>query len=584
MKIPLEIRAINILKKYEGSNNYILKLKNEYRFKSSFIPTPTQSKYILKNYKINPKIVNKTFNIHPYNSKELQKKSGLGFFPKQIYIEKILSRQNEILHIWGCYVEDCCNDYRELIYLDYKAILVEKDIGELDFSIYNRKPLKHQIPAIEALLKNDKFILGDEMGLAKTSSAIVAAMEGKFKKILVVCTATIKLNWKKEISIYDDPNNISIINSSNFNTKKWTIINYDILHNFHSLKDDEIILTDIIDAKFDLVIADECHYLKNYKSNRTKLFIDFTKDIKNIWLMSGTPITNKPIDFYTLLKICDSPITANWQFFVKRYCNAKPFYKKGSSKKMWIPNGASNLDELREYSKYKMLRRLKTEVTDLPPKIIKPVYLPEEICKEYNDYFNEYKDWVDTEADIKLNDHLTKLVKIRQQLSYDKISHTIKIAEDYIEQGHKVIIFSCFKKTIQTIHEHFGKKSVIIDGSVIQKNRDLAVTKFQNNKNIDVFCGNIIAAGAGITLTESDITIFNDIDWVPAYHMQSEDRNHRLGQKNTVYALYMLIDNTLDTMMFDSLHKKIANIKEVMGDNEYIDDDSFVKEVIEKLA
>ena len=147
-----------------------------------------------------------------------------------------------------------------------------------------------------------------------------------------------------------------------------------------------------------------------------------------------------------------------------------------------------------------------------------------------------------------------------------------------------MIIFSCFTQTINSIHEHFGKASVIIDGSVSKEKRQQAVDRFQGDDKIKVFCGNIVAAGVGLTLTEGSIVIFNDLDWTPANHAQAEDRAHRIGQVNDVHIIYPLFDETLDITMYETLRKKMKIISQVMGDAIYEDDDvSMGKEVIQSL-
>ena len=166
-----------------------------------------------------------------------------------------------------------------------------------------------------------------------------------------------------------------------------------------------------------------------------------------------------------------------------------------------------------------------------------------------------------------VTDHLTKLIKVRQLLSNDKIAHTIKLAEDLIENEHKVIIFSCFTQTINAIHEHFGKSSVLIDGSVSKEKRQLAVDRFQTDPKIKVFCGNIVAAGVGLTLTEGTIVIFNDLDWTPANHAQAEDRSYRYGQKSNVSVYYPIFENTIEGVIYDILNKKKNIFETVMGDN-----------------
>lgn len=425
-----------------------------------------------------------------------------------------------------------------------------------------------------------------------TTSAIIAAVEGKFERILVVCPASLKINWKKEIMNYDKEENISIIDSGGFKMKKWTIVNYDILKNYHYLPQkgvniDELTPSVIDFYKFDLVIADEAHYLKNATSNRTKIFIDFASRIPNRWFLTGTPITNKPIDFYTMLYLCESPIATNWMHFVRRYCAGRQIKRPGTNKKFWLTSGASNLDELRDYSADVMLRRTKKDSIDLPQKTIKPIYLPMEFSASYNQYLREYEEWVDSTENLeekpKITDHLTRLLKIRQLLSYDKLKYTIETIEDLIENEQKVIVFSCFTNTINALHDHFGKASVLIDGSVSSKKRDEAVHKFQNDPKIKVFCGNIVAAGVGLTLTESSVVIFNDLDWTPANHAQAEDRAHRIGQEKPVHIIYPLFDDTLDTIMFQTLQRKMKIISQIMGDKVDFEDISMAKEIIEAL-
>lgn len=572
---PVESRALKILRVYNGNNDYLKQLKNDV-IKRSYILTQLQAKYVIKSYNVEPKVVDKWVDIHPHYAEELMKKFGLGVFPKQIFIQKILHRDGDSLHIWGKPSESF--PYNDSFFVEKLAFKKLNPVPEIDWEKYTRPPKAHQITAITTLLQNDKFILADDMGLGKTTSAVIAAIEGNFKKILIVCPASLKLNWKREIEFYDKKNKIAVVSGNNWETGKWTIVNYDILNNFHhtprrGVKISDLPISPIDYAKFDLIIADEAHYLKSSTAARTKIFNDFASRIPKLWLLTGTPITNKPIDFYNLLFLCDSPIAQNWAFYVKRYCDGRKFYKKGAigekKQQFWVADGASNLEDLNFKTKDVMLRRLKGK--DLPMKTVKPIYLDLEhstLYRQYlTDYINEVKDQ-EREEKVSLSDHLTKLIKIRQLLSYDKIKYTIDLAEELIDAGKKVIIFSVFKDTIRSIYEHFGNKAVIIDGSVTKERRQAAVDAFQTDKKIKIFCGNIVAAGVGLTLTEAEVVIFNDLDWVPANHAQAEDRAHRIGQINDVHVIYMLFEETLDTLMYDSLDRKKKVIAQIMGDDQ----------------
>lgn len=571
---PIESKAIKILRAYTGTNDYLVQLRNDV-VKRNYILTQLQSKYVIKSHLTEPKMVDQWVDIHPHYGEELMRKFGLSSIPAKIYIKKILFRDGDTLHIWGKPIEGF--PYNDSMYIEKFAFRKKNVIGEIDWSKYERAPKDHQKIAVRTLLENDKFILADDMGLGKTTSAIIAAVEGNFKKILVVCPASLKLNWKREIGYYDKKSKISVVSGNNWETGRWTIVNYDILSNFHhtprkGVKISDLPISPIDYAGFDLVIADEAHYLKNSNSARTKIFNDFSSRIQRRWFLTGTPITNKPIDFYNLLNLCESPISQNWVFYVKKYCDGKRFYKKGTDKKQqyWVADGASNLDDLNIKTKDLVLRRLKGK--DLPLKTVKPIFLDmEQHSILYQQYINEYVKDVENQETVKpvsLSDHLTKLIKIRQLLSYDKIQYTIDLAEDLIENGKKVIIFSVFKDTIRTIYDYFGSKAVIVDGSVSKEKRQAAVDAFQTDKKIKVFCGNIVAAGVGLTLTEAEVVIFNDLDWVPANHAQAEDRAHRIGQVNDVHVVYMLFDDTLDTMMYDSLDRKKRIISQIMGDDQ----------------
>ena len=141
------------------------------------------------------------------------------------------------------------------------------------------------------------------------------------------------------------------------------------------------------------------------------------------------------------------------------------------------------------------------------------------------------------------------------------------IYRTFLEQGKKVIIFSNFTEPLKKIHEHFGKKSVYLDGSTTKSARQDAVDKFQESDKIQVFCGNMKAAGVGLTLTAAEAVIMNDLSFVPADHSQAEDRAYRYGQKNSVSVYYPIFENTIEGVIYDILDSKKKIIGTVMGDD-----------------
>lgn len=397
-----------------------------------------------------------------------------------------------------------------------------------------------------------------------TSSAIVASIEAKPSKTLVICPASLKQNWKREIENYTDKS-IYICDGKKYDDNvDFVIINYDIIKNFHSLKLKEE--TVIQKSKFDLVIIDESHYIKNPQASRTKLINDICKDINKIWLLTGTPLTSRPIDYFNLLSLVGSNVSKNWMAYVLRYCAGYQFTV--GMNKVWNVNGASNLDELRERTSPLLLRRLKENVLDLPEKIITPVYLTLK-SKEYEEVMGEYFDWVknNPKESKSLSVQFTKLMKVRQIIADEKIKNTIELIENTLEQGRKVIAFSNFTNSLNKIYEHFKKVAVKLDGSSSMTQRQDSVDKFQNDENVKVFVGNIKAAGVGVTLTSGDVVIFNDLSFVPADHSQAEDRAYRIGQKNSVSVLYPIFENTIEGIIYDMLDRKKKIISTVLGDN-----------------
>ena len=396
-----------------------------------------------------------------------------------------------------------------------------------------------------------------------TTSTIIAALETNAKKILIVCPASLKINWQREIENYSN-RPVFIAEGKKFSTDHdFVIINYDILKNFHDTKEKENSLLE--KSNFDLVILDEAHMISNGQAQRTKIINSFVKKIDKVWLLTGTPMTSRPMNYYNLLNIIESPVAQNWKAYAIRYCQGFQF--TAGKRKVWNVSGASNLEELRDRTSKQILRRLKEDVLDLPDKIITPVYLRLK-SKEYEELMGDYYDWYDKnpEESSSLTVQFSKLMKVRKVIANEKTKQTIEFAENIIDQGKKVIIFTNFTDTLQTINHHFGKQSVYLDGSCSNSVRQQAVDLFQNDEKIKVFVGNLKAAGVGLTLTRAEAVIMNDLSFVPAEHAQAEDRAYRYGQKSNVLVYYPLFENTIEGVIYDILNKKKQIIRTVMGD------------------
>lgn len=582
--------AITLLEQYNGINPYLKKLQNAYNKYKKLALTENQSKYIIDNHDREPIFINRVIGITEYLGLEFQKSEELSFIPNKILVEFILAETDKTFHVYGKLKK---NQKESKMYWLPKTQLLDdpyfEDINiDVDFSKYNdvlskynKKLYQHQETGVKFLLSRNGAILGDGMGMGKSIQAIVAALESGAKKILIVCPSAVKINWEREINIFCD--DTTIIDGKKWKDAKFVIINFDILKNFHTLEvkgkkdaDKEVILNrELANAGFDLCIVDEAHYLKNNESIRGKIVVELTNkfNINRTWLLTGTPVANRPMDFFNLLKIIKVPLADNWKHYATRYCDGKQFFrtlKNGLKKQIWLTDGASNLEELANKTKNIIVRRLKKDTLDMPDKTIIPTYhrLEKSSLNRYGKLWDEYslKRKKDKKTNIDTQKELVELILLREFIAMEAIPYTIEMVENAIEMGKKVIIFTTFTNELETLYNHFGKIAVKHNGPMSTTNKQKSVDAFQNDDKIKVFIGNLMSAGVGITLTSGSVSIFNSFGWVPGQNEQAEDRNYRIGQENDVLIYYQLFEDTISLRMWDSLKNKKDNIDTILGD------------------
>jgi SWI/SNF-related matrix-associated actin-dependent regulator 1 of chromatin subfamily A len=569
------------LKEYEGPNEYIRRMKINV-LHGKVLLTPSQITYVEENYTREPIEISKIIEITPYFGEQLKEKWELNHVPERILVEYLLAENEKAYHVKGKLYRN--QKKSELYFIQLNSDLFEEEIEDLDIDFIKYKEMdsfmlgdgtvgrtayKHQEQGIKFLLSKKKCILADDMGLGKTYQSIVAAIESGVEKVLVVCPANAKINWKREIMNFLPEEEVSILKTGYWNPKKFTIINYDILKNFHTLVDgrknykEGEIRRELVDFGFDLIILDEAHMVKNPKSQRTKIINQISEKIERRWLLTGTPIANRPMDYYNLLFLCSASVTANWQYYAFRYCAAKKFNKRtknGKFRQIWITDGASNLEELHNRTKKYILRRVKEDHLDLPPKIVAPYYLELEDMSAYNRVFDEYLEWAKSEGkNLGAGRHMVELVVLRKFISLKKVEHSIELAEQAMEQGKKIIIFTNFTDSFNALMSHFGKLAVGHNGKMNDRQKQHSVDEFQNNDKVKVFVGNLVSAN----------------------HAQAEDRAYRIGQNYSVNVYYPIFEDTVDTMMYEMLQSKRQIISTIMGEeHEEIDiSKEFIKQI-----
>ena len=294
INLTIEQKALNLLDKYEGGNNYLLRLKKKKNSNKKFYPTRAQADYITTYYDVQPKVAKKWVDLDPYFAKKIADEKLLTTIPEQVWVEKLLVEKDKSYHVWGKILETQeIHDF----WLPKGALIKTHKTEQvtIDYSKYShRPPLEHQKIAIEKLVGTKRFILADDMGLGKTTSTIIAALETGEEKILIICPASLKINWEREIRNYTD-RSVYIAEGKNFSTEHdFVIVNYDILKNFYDIKNKD--KSPITQANFGLVVIDEAHYIQNGQAQRTKLVNSFVKNVKRLWLLTGTPMTSRPMN------------------------------------------------------------------------------------------------------------------------------------------------------------------------------------------------------------------------------------------------------------------------------------------------
>lgn len=279
---------------------------------------------------------------------------------------------------------------------------------------------------------------------------------------------------------------------------------------------------------------------------------------RQVYLLTGTPITNRARDLFNLLRCVGHPSARSFISFAKQYCDA---YKNDYG---WVTTGASNLEELNLLMKEVMMRRRKDEVLDLPPKIRSWVPLAVESVSALNAQ-RSFAQWFAASDASRPNDKdfLARLTKVRVALHKAKQRAVEERIRDVISTDRKAIVFTAFTDGLKKHKAVFGDECVTISGADNAEQRLEAVDRFQNDPEVRVAVCNIIAGGVGITLTAATHVIFQDLDWVPANHLQAEDRAYRMGRTERVTVEYMLADGTLDVFIAKLLETKLRLINAV---------------------
>jgi len=429
-------------------------------------------------------------------------------------------------------------------------------------------------------LVRDGFLLGDEMGLGKSIEAIAIAVSRKMmnnaKKCLVIAPASIKYNWKEEFEFWTNESFTIIDGPANKRDALWEN------NDFFTVVNPELIVRDFDDAailkqEFDVIIVDEIHMLKNYKSKRSEYVKKLKLSEGGIKIgLSGTPIDGRLEDLHSIFEFLVPNLFTTRGKFLDKYAIRDQYNSV---------IGYVNVNEINETIKPFFLRRLKKDVAkELPEKIFKNVYidLSTEERKIYNAIRNQsHKITEDSEA-------ITAILRARQFCNAPglvdeypefgaKYAACMDLLEEIISSGHKVLVFSMFEQMVDRLYVQFEKngwKCQKITGKVKKKDRPLIAREFNEDPTIDI-CVMDEAGSTGLNFQKASYVMHYDDNWSPAIMKQRTDRAHRLTTKHVVTVVNFICRNTIEDHIREVLRDKDALSASAIGDN--ADDVSAIK-------
>ena len=436
--------------------------------------------------------------------------------------------------------------------IDYTKDNKERDVNTLPKSLKNAL-YDFQYDGIKFGIEHHcRFLLADEMGVGKTIQAIsLCYLYREDWPVLIVCPGSMKYLWKGEIQTWlgFKDHRINILNSSRQKISEeayFYIISYDLVSH---------ILKKLKKMKFNFVILDEAHCIKNRDTIRAKNILPIAIRAKRLILMTGTPLLAKPLEGYPLLYALRPDLFPYFKQYAYRYCDPQPT-PFGIS---W--SGTSNTKELHWLLSTLMVRRLKKEVLNkLPPKRRQKVEIKTD--KEILEKIKE------TRTKVKGRNGTLQAYTLTSTAKKDGVCEYVH--DILSDSEEKIIVFAYHHEMMNSIEVLLQKEKIDyirIDGSTRQDKRYEYVKCFQNKKECRVAIISIIAGSTGITLNKAHIVIFAELTWTPSIMIQAEDRAHRIGQKsNFVDIKYLYGPGTLDDFILDKLQKKLVIVSTTIDD------------------
>ena len=418
-------------------------------------------------------------------------------------------------------------------------------------------------------------ILADEMGLGKSLQTICfikqVILEKPEAKIMIVCPTSLVYNWKKEFDKFGSE--LKYVTVHDNKSKRLEVINdFDKYHIFITsyglIRNDN----DEYESKsFDVCIIDEAQAIKNYQASMTREIKKIKASTKIA--LTGTPLENSILELWSIFDFIMPGYLGN----VRKFRDTYGIHDVDSE-------SLSRLDNLNYLIKPFILRRKKVDViSDLPDKIENNIYLdlPNKQKKLYlsvlKDSEREFKEILSTEGMNKARFKILQLLMKLRQICIDpnilfsnydgeaiKMEKLLEVVNNFVSDGHKVLIFSSFKTVVDRVKSMFDKSGIssyMIAGDVKSKIRMELVEKF-NSDSTNCFLITLKSGGTGLNLVGADVVIHLDIWWNPQVENQATDRAHRIGQTKKVTVIRFVIRGTIEERIIE-----LQNKKKILSDN-----------------
>ena len=453
------------------------------------------------------------------------------------------------------------------------------------------EPYEYQREGIAYALEKKRCILGDEQGLGKTIEAIGVLTATKAFPALVVCPASLKINWQRELRKFGGINAV-ILDDKNRQTwqRFWSIkrsdgracaevfiVNYESLRKFfvqRVKREGRFTLKSVeFDPRKDLfrtIIIDESHKCKNNSTQQAKFVQGIAMGKEYILELTGTPVVNNNIDLIQQLNIMNRlDDFGGYTKFMARYCAGE--------------HKASHLKELNYLlRKNCFVRRLKKDVlTQLPDKTRSYLVTDIDNRKEYKeaerdiiDYLKKYQDADDEKIQRTIRGAIMVKMGVLKQISArGKVKGAVDVIHNVIDgnDGQKLIVFCYLREVVDYLKSEF-RDAVVVTGAENAEQKQYAVDRFQEDERTRLIILNYQSGGVGLTLTAASNVLFIEFPFTYAACCQAEDRAHRNGQKNAVNCVYLLGRDTIDEYMYELIQTKKTISDGVTGTDDGVEE------------